>query len=271
MLFRLFYLHRRDFCYNIACTVLCERSGIIVKFFKLPENPRFTNRALLVFLLPVLFEQLMMSGLGIADTFMVSFLGEEAVAGVALVNRIDNFAKQFFLAMAQGGSVLLSMYIGAKDQKQAENALKTNIRIVIAFGLAVMLVMVGFREQVLRLLFGNADPAVLAYSNSYFTVTALSYPFIALYYAGTASFRAMGESRLPSMASIAMMCVNLLLKFLFIFVFQMGVTGAALSTLMAMGTVGFTLMFMLRRKKNKVVLHGLLKPDFDPGAAKRIL
>jgi len=213
----------------------------------------------------------MMSGLGIADTFMVSSLGETAVAGVALVNRIDNFAKQFFLALAQGGSVLLSMYIGAKDPKQARNSLKTNIRIVVSIGLALMLVMVIFKQQILRLLFGGAEAEVLAISSTYFSVTAFSYPFIALYYACSASFRAMGESRIPSIASIMMMVINLVLKYLFIYHFDMGVSGAAFSTLLAMGIVGFILIVMLMRPSNKIVLSGLLKFDFDFGIAKRIL
>ncbi|MBQ3096951.1 MAG: polysaccharide biosynthesis C-terminal domain-containing protein, partial [Kiritimatiellae bacterium] len=242
-----------------------------MRFLKLPEGARFSNKAILLFLLPVLFEQLMMSGLGIADTFMVSSLGETAVAGVALVNRIDNFAKQFFLALAQGGSVLLSMYIGAKDPKQARNSLKTNIRIVVSIGLALMLVMVIFKQQILRLLFGGAEAEVLAISSTYFSVTAFSYPFIALYYACSASFRAMGESRIPSIASIMMMVINLVLKYLFIYHFDMGVSGAAFSTLLAMGIVGFILIIMLMRPSNKIVLSGLLKFDFDFGIAKRIL
>ena len=98
--------------------------------FKLREGARFSNKDIIVFLLPVLFEQLMVAGLGMADTFMVSFLGETAVAGVALVNRIDNFAKQFFVALAQGGSVVLSQYIGAKDLRKAQTSLKNNINIV---------------------------------------------------------------------------------------------------------------------------------------------
>ncbi len=242
-----------------------------MKFLKLPENPRFTNKALILFLLPIVLEQLMMAGLGVADTFMVSFLGEDAVAGVALVNRIDTFAKQFFLAMAQGGSVLLSMYIGAKDQKQSERSMKKNIHIVLLFGIALMLIMVLFRSQILNLLFGKAEPEVLAYSNSYFTVTALSYPLIALYYAATASFRAMGESRIPSVASISMMVINIALKALFIYVCEMGVAGAALSTLIAMGAVGITLILILMRKNNRVVLKHVLKPDLDLSLSKRIL
>ena len=173
-----------------------------MKFWKLPEGSRFSNKQLIAFLLPVLFEQLMVAGLGMADTFMVSSLGETAVAGVALVNRIDNFAKQFFVALAQGGSVVLSQYIGAQNQKSAQNALKNNIRIVVAIGLVIMLVMVLFKNQVLNLLFGGAEPEVLAISSTYFTVTAFSYPFIALYYSGSASFRAMGESKMPFAASV---------------------------------------------------------------------
>lgn len=212
-----------------------------------------------------------MAGLNIADTFMVSFLGENAVAGVALVNQIDTFAKQFFLAMAQGGSVLLSMYIGAKDQKQAERSLKTNIHIVLMFGLALTAIMIGFKTQIINLLFGNADQIVLDYSYSYFTVTALSYPFIALYYAGTASFRAMGESKIPSIAAVMMMVINLILKALFIYVFDLGVQGAALSTLVAMGVTGLMLMLMLKSKKRKVMIRGVFKIDFGGGLAKRIL
>lgn len=217
-----------------------------------------------------------MAGLNIADTFMVSSIGDKSisdaiVAGVANVNRIDTFAKQFFLAMAQGGSVLLSMYIGAKDQNQAERSLKTNIHIVLAFGLALTAIMLVFKTQIINLLFGNADTTVLEYSYAYFTVTALSYPFISLYYAGTASFRAMGESKIPSIAAVMMMVINLSLKALFIYVFELGVQGAALSTLIAMGITGFTLMFMLGSKKRKVPLRGIFKIDFGGGLAKRIL
>jgi len=242
-----------------------------VRLLKLPQGARFTNRQLIAFIIPVLIEQLMVAGLTMADTFMVSFLGETAVAGVALVNRIDNFAKQFFVAMAQGGSVVLSQYIGAVDQKNAQSALKNNIRIVILFGILIMAFMVGFKGNVLSLLFGGAEKEVLAYSSDYFTVTAFSYPFIALYYACTNTFRAMGESRIPFISSIVMMGINLLLKYIFIFKFNMGVVGAALSTLLAMAIVGFTLLLMLRSHKNKVSLHGFLKPDFSKSMSMRIL
>jgi len=242
-----------------------------LRMFRLPEGARFSNKALIAFLMPVLFEQLMLAGLTMADTFMVSSLGETAVAGVALVNRIDNFAKQFFVSLAQGGSVVLSQYIGARDEDKAEISLKSNVRIVVLIGLAVMLFMVVFKEQTLHLLFGGAEANVLAISSEYFTITALSYPFVALYYAGSATFRAMGESKIPFMASIAMMGINLLLKYIFIFVIKIGVTGAAYSTLLAMGIVGFGLMLMLKGEKNRVRMVGFFKPDWDKKIVKSIL
>ena len=242
-----------------------------MSFFKLQAGSRFTNKQIIAFLLPVIFEQLMVAGLGMADTFMVSSLGEVAVAGVALVSRIDNFAKQFFLALAQGGSVVLSLYIGANNQGNAQKALKDNIRIVVAIGLMTMLVMVAFKDNILNLLFADAEKDVLKVSSIYFTVTAFSYPLIALYYAASATFRAMGEATLPFVASIAMMIINLVLKYIFIFHMDMGVMGAALSTLIAMGIIGAWLTFMLKSPKNKVSLHGLFKLDLSLIISKKIL
>lgn len=238
---------------------------------RLDNNARFSNKQILAFLIPIFFEQLMLAGLGIADTFMVSFLGESSVAGVALVNRIDNFVKQFLLALAQGGSVIMSQYIGARDDEKASLSLKNNIRIVILVALAIMSLMVIFRPLVLKFLFGGADADVLEISNQCFSITAFSYPFVALYYACSASFRAMGESKIPSAASIVMMIVSLILKYLFILKLDLGVRGTALSTLIAMALVGGILLVMLHSPHNKISLGRLLKPDFKRENVFRIL
>ncbi len=240
-------------------------------FLSLPKQARFSNKYIFVFLLPVIFEQLMVAGLTMADTFMVSKLGETAVAGVALVSRIDNFAKNFFVALAQGGTVVLAQYIGAQDMQNSKKSLKDNVRIVVGIGLLIMAVMVLFKNGILNLLFGGADKNVLKISGEYFTVTAFSYPLVALYYACTSIYRSMGESRLPFYSSVIMMGLNLLLKYIFIFHMDMGVTGAALSTLIAMAVVGIALLIMLYNHNNKVPLSGLLKPDFDGKMAGRIL
>lgn len=255
----------------LRVAVSFKESCYFMKFLSLPKEARFSNKYIFLFLLPVIFEQLMVAGLTMADTFMVSKLGETAVAGVALVSRIDNFAKQFFVALAQGGTVVLAQYIGAEDMENAKKSLRDNLRIVVGIGLLIMAVMVFFKNGVLNLLFGGAEKDVLGYSSTYFTYTALSYPFVALYYGVSATFRAMGESKIPFYSSIAMMLFNLALKYIFIFHLNMGVMGAAFSTLIAMATVGIVLLFMLYGHHNKVRLSGFFKFNFDGKMAGRIL
>ena len=107
-----------------------------MKFLSQPEGVRFSNKQMIAFFLPIFLEQLMLAGLSIADTAMVSAkLGTTALAGVALVNRIDNFCKQFFIAFAQGGSVILAQYVGAKDEANQQKSLKNNIQIVVGIGI----------------------------------------------------------------------------------------------------------------------------------------
>ncbi len=238
----------------------------------LPKGARFTNKEMVLFLLPVIFEQLMMAALGMADTFMVSQkLGATALAGVALVNRIDVFAKQFFLAFAQGGSVVLAQYIGARNEKYSRISLKTNIQILVFIGILVMLVMQIFKKQFVYLFFGNAEQAVLNVSLKYFSVTALSYPFVALYYACGSLFRVMGESKTPFISSVVMMGLNLVFKYIFIFCMESGVEGAAFSTLLAMAIVGLVLLFRLTGKNNSVRLTRLFEPEFDIKTAIKVL
>lgn len=241
-----------------------------MRLFKLPEGARFSNKDIFQFMLPVLFEQFMIAGLKIADTYMVSFISESAVAGVSLVSTIDTFVKQFLSALAIGGTVVLSQYIGAKDHDNAEKSLKNNIQIVLLLGLLVTLIMVLFKAPILNFLFGSAEKSVIDASSSYFTYTALSYPFFSLYYIGTSAFRSMGETKIPLYASVFMMIVNLILKYIFIFHMDMQVLGAALSTLLSVVFVGFVLLFMLFSHHNKVRLTSLV-PDVDIKMTKRIL
>lgn len=248
-----------------------KRDEYKMRLFALPQGSRFTNKEMIAFLIPMVFEQIMLGVLGIADTYMVSGLGETAIAGVALVNRIDNFAKQFFLAMGQGGSVVLAQYIGADKKNNAKSALKNNILIVTGVGILLMLIMVLFKNNVITLLFGGAEQDVLDVSSSYFSITALSYPFVALYYVANATYRVMGRSKITFYASVSMMSINLILKYIFIYILDLGVGGAALSTFIAMAVVGLALLLEFRSKRNTVVVDDLHKIGFKKKMAWRIL
>lgn len=87
--------------------------------------------------------------------------------------------------------------------------------------------------QILGLIYHDVERAVMDNAEIYFFLTALSYPFIALYNAGAALFRAMGNSKVSMTISIIMNCINVGGNAIFIFGFNMGAAGAALATLIS--------------------------------------
>jgi simple sugar transport system permease protein len=93
--------------------------------------------------------------------------------------------------------------------------------------------MLTFRKGLLALIFGSIEADVMASAQIYFLFTAMSYPFLALYNAGAAIFRAMGNSKISMRASLVMNLINLCGNALLIFVFKLGAAGAAIATLFA--------------------------------------
>ena len=228
-----------------------------MKLFALPEDARFKNKEIILFILPIFFEQVIISLMGIIDTYMVSYLGETAVAGVSI-------------ALATGGSVVVSQYIGARNIKEASRALKTNIQVIFLISTIACIFFVAFRDILLSFLFGTVEEEVMNSSKEFFSINALSYPFLALYNCGSASFRATGNTRIPFMASICMMVINVALKYIFIFVFKLGVSGAALSTLVAYIITGTVQVIMHCSHKNRIVVIKLFKPEWYGGLIGRI-
>ena len=241
-----------------------------MKLFALPEDARFKNKEIILFILPIFFEQVIISLMGIIDTYMVSYLGETAVAGVSLALSIDQFVKNVSIALATGGSVVVSQYIGARNIKEASRALKTNIQVIFLISTIACIFFVAFRDILLSFLFGTVEEEVMNSSKEFFSINALSYPFLALYNCGSASFRATGNTRIPFMASICMMVINVALKYIFIFVFKLGVSGAALSTLAAYIITGTVQVIMHCSHKNRIVVIKLFKPEWYGGLIGRI-
>ena len=84
------------------------------------RKPLFTQKELLLLTGPLLVEQLLEVTVGMADTMMVSRCGEAAISGVSLVDMINNLIIVLFAALATGGAVVVSQYLGAREQKHAD-------------------------------------------------------------------------------------------------------------------------------------------------------
>lgn len=155
----------------------------------------FSNHALKVLIIPLFLEQLLGVLVGVADTFMVSYAGEAAVSGVSLVNMFNTVFLFLFSALAAGGAVVVSQYIGSRDMKKGSLSAGQLVMISGVFSIGIMLFTLIFNRSLLRLLFGRVDQQVMEACVTYLQISAYSYPAIAIYNAGAAIYRSMGKQR----------------------------------------------------------------------------
>ena len=135
--------------------------------------------------------------------------------------------------MATGAAIVCSHYIGMKNKDGANKAARQVVLTVAVIAVTITILGLIFRRPLLSLIFGQVEPAVMDNAVDYFLFTALSYPFLALFSAGSALFRSCGNSRYPMVVSVISNVFNVAGNALLMFVFKMGVSGAAISTLIS--------------------------------------
>ena len=238
---------------------------------KFTSKPLFSRQALTALLLPLIAEQALSVTIGLADALMVSSVGEAAVSGVSLVDSFNTLMIQIMSALATGGAVVTSQYIGHREPKNAKAAAAQILFVLSSFSLVVAAVVVVGRHAILRGIFGSIDADVMRYAETYFLLSALSYPFIGLYNAGAALFRAQGNSKISMLSSLVMNVVNIGGNAVLIFGFGMGVMGAALASLISRAVACFAVLSLLQKPACPLRVEGLqaLKPD--GGLIRRIL
>ena len=222
-----------------------------------PTNPLFTRQALVALLLPLIAEQALSVTIGLADTLMVSSVGEAAVSGVSLVDSFNTLMIQVMSALATGGAVVTSQYIGHREPKNAKAAAAQILFVLASFSLVVAAVVVVGRHAILRGIFGSIDADVMRYAETYFLLSALSYPFIGLYNAGAALFRAQGNSKISMLSSLVMNVINIGGNAVLIFGFGMGVMGAALASLVSRAIACFAVLYLLQKPDCPLRVDGL--------------
>lgn len=221
------------------------------------------GRQLFQLLVPLMVEQLLNSFMGTADTVMITKCGSAAISAVSLVDSINVMIVLIFSAMATGGAILCSQYLGRKDIKQACHAGKQLILSVTFVSIVGTAILILFKKPILSLIFGSVEAEVMSKSEIYFFITALSYPFIAIYNSGAAIFRADGNSKLPMVVSTISNILNIVGNAIFIFGFNMSVAGAALSTLISRIFCAVVILILLNRTKQQIAIDSYLaKPDF---------
>lgn len=230
----------------------------------------FSKQDLRKLIIPLILEQALAITVGMADTMMISSVGEAAVSGVSLVDMYNNLVFSVLAALATGGAVVTSQYLGAGRPEKACRSARQLICTAGMIAIAVMLLSVLFHRPVLRLLFGGIEADVMQNAIIYMVISALSFPMLAVYNAAAALFRSMGNSQITLKVSILMNVVNIVGNAVCIFGLHMGVAGVALPTLISRTLAGILLYVLLRRPENVIRLErGRFRFDFEE--VKRIL
>lgn len=193
----------------------------------------FSDLDLKRMILPLFLEQLLAMLVGIADTFMISYAGDAAVSGVSLVNMVATIFIYLFTALASGGAVVVSQYIGSRNRGSADRSAGQLLTVSTLISFVLMGAVLLWRDGLLRFLFRRVEPAVMDAAMTYLWITAFSYPALAVYNAGAALCRSNYRTDLTMKISVVSNLINVAGNAIGIFVLQAGVAGVAYPTLIA--------------------------------------
>lgn len=220
------------------------------------------NKKFFQLLWPLILEQFLVMSIGLTDTFMVSYIGEEAISGVSLVDSINVLILQIVAALATGGAVIISQYLGQKNNKAASRCSAQLYTVLLIGSLFLMSMVLFFHEPILKMVFGTIAPEVMTAAKIYFIISAVSYPFVGIYNAGAASCRALGDSKTAMLSSFVMNIVNIAGNALLIYVFRMGVLGAAVASLIGRAVSAVWIVCRQQREECQLRIHS--KQSFYP-------
>ncbi len=213
-------------------------SGLVARIiepkFRLEEHRKlFSNHEIQKMIVPLLLEQLLVMLVGVADTFMVSFAGDAAVSGVSLVNMFNTVFIYLFTALAAGGAVIVSQYIGSRNNDLANTAAGQLLMISTVISVFFLVICLIWKEQMLRLMFGRVEADVMDACVLYLQISAYSFPALAVYNAGAALCRSMGKTSITMYISVVSNIINVIGNTIGIFLLHAGVAGVAYPSLIS--------------------------------------
>ncbi|MDO5388190.1 MAG: MATE family efflux transporter [Clostridia bacterium] len=184
-------------------------------------------------IVPLFLEQLLAALVGIVDVFVVGFVGEAALSGVSLVNSFNTVFIYLFTALTSGGAVVISQYIGRKENYKGGEAASQLLMVSVLFSIFISAVVFLEKNNLMRLMFGSVEDEVMDACVIYLKISALSYPAIAVYNAGAAMYRSFGKTSTTMYISVVSNIINVVGNGIGVFILKAGVAGVAYPSLTA--------------------------------------
>ena len=235
----------------------CSAISFIFRRMYLHMNNRlFSRKDLVRLIIPLIVDQFLQVAVGLSDSIMVARVGEAAVSGVSLVDTVMLLIINIFTALATGGAVIAGQYLGRKDPKTGCEATAQLFNFTFLFSIFIMILGYLGQNVILYHVFGKIEPEVMKDSRTYLLIVLSSIPMIAMYNAGAAIFRAMGNSNVAMKTSLLMNSINVFGNALLIFGFHRGVEGVAIPTVVSRGVACVVILILLNNQEHELhILH----------------
>ena len=231
----------------------------------------FSNVALKAMIIPLVIEQLLQMVVGLADTMMVSYAGEAVVAGVGLDTMIYTIFIYLFTAVSAGGAVVVSQYIGSRNRENADLGASQIFHLAGVLSLVCMALMLLFGSALLQAMYPATEAETMEACKTYMWIVSLSFPANALYNAGAAVYRSMGQTRVTMWVSLTANLVNVAGNAVGIFVLKAGAAGVAWPTTISWYIAAIIMTGLCLKKKEGVSIHPKDVLRLNGGMAKKIL
>ena len=231
----------------------------------------FSNADLTKLFFPIAVEQFLEYSLGLANSLMAASVSESAVSAISLVEFVMALFISIFTAIATGGSVVASQYLGNKQSGNAKITANQLVWFSFIFALFIAAVIIVLKDIILDYVFGDIGEQVRHDTSHYLVFSAISAPFLAVYAAAAAIFRTMSNAKLPMYIMAAANLLNVLLTAISIYTFHTGILGIAISTLIAKVLACFVIVYLLLDVRLKLHIRKSFIYKFDYEIIKKIL
>lgn len=218
------------------------------KYTFLTQAP--VHRVIGAMAIPTIISMLLTSMYNLVDTFFVGKINTQSTAAVGIVFSVMFFIQAFSFFFGNGSGNYISRQLGAQNTKDAEVMASTGLFYTLVFSLIVMLLGWIFLEPISILL--GSTPTILPYTRQYLGISLLGTPFIMGTFCINNQMRFQGFTKYSVYGAISGSIINCLLDPVFIFGFSMGVSGAAVASVIGQ-ICGFVIMLIMSQKEG--VIH----------------
>ncbi|MBJ9044721.1 EmmdR/YeeO family multidrug/toxin efflux MATE transporter [Citrobacter braakii] len=198
---------------------------------------------------PIFLENTCVLLMGVLSTFLVSWLGKEAMAGVGLADSFNMVIMAFFAAIDLGTTVVVAFSLGKRDRRRARAAARQSLVIMTIFATVLAAVIHYFGEQIIDVVAGEATPDVKALALTYLELTVISYPAAAIALIGSGALRGAGNTKIPLLINGGMNILNIIISSILIYgVFSwqgLGFVGAGLGLTISRYIGAFAIIWVL--------------------------